>query len=480
LPHPGKSTFKRWYKNHSDLHTIKTKPIAQARLDSHTEEDVEAWFKEYREWVKKLKILEGKYILNMDETGVRIGCPYGEDVVVPKAITEHYSLSPENRKSLTIIETIKADGSKPLPPFIIAPGAQIMENWLAEELEGDERIGVSSTGYTDNNLALQYLDHMIKYSGAGPDAHWRISLLDGHESHQTDDFQIKAQENKILPCYFPSHLTHVLQPLDVGIFQPWKHFHSKAVQRALRSLDYEYNITSFFRDLPGIRRDAFKHFAITNAFENSGMYPINCTIAIEKMRKYKKRIANEEPDLPQLERPIKLQALVRDIEEFSTRDPTQFSSPSRHKHYKMLKTAKVHLNKGVLAAWQVDSLYAKEKERDRRGKRSRRSLQKGGPSTSVQDLREKQAIKDNKENIKLLRRAQTALRVAVNKAKADIKAQGIQVQKDEKARLARVQEWHLRGLFLPPEDLVEIRAPDKNPTPEDILYQTEEGHEALL
>jgi hypothetical protein len=67
---------------------------------------------------------------------------------------KQYTSSLENCKPLTIIETIKADGSKPLPLFIILPSSQIMENWLAPELEGNERIGTSSTGYTDNKLAL--------------------------------------------------------------------------------------------------------------------------------------------------------------------------------------------------------------------------------------------------------------------------------------------------------------------------------------
>ena len=76
----------------------------------------------------------------MDESGVRAGCPGGEHVIVPSDVKEHYTSSPENRKSLSIIETINADGREPLPPFIITPGKKIMENWLADELVGTERL----------------------------------------------------------------------------------------------------------------------------------------------------------------------------------------------------------------------------------------------------------------------------------------------------------------------------------------------------
>ena len=72
----------------------------------------------------------------MDESGARVGCPGGEHVIVPTEVKELYTSSPENRKSVTIIETIVADGREPLPPFIITPGKKIMDNWVAEELVG--------------------------------------------------------------------------------------------------------------------------------------------------------------------------------------------------------------------------------------------------------------------------------------------------------------------------------------------------------
>jgi hypothetical protein len=65
---------------------------------------------------------KSKNIINMDESGVRVGCPGGECVVVPTEVKELYTSSPENRKSVTIIEAIRADGSYLPPPFLIVPG----------------------------------------------------------------------------------------------------------------------------------------------------------------------------------------------------------------------------------------------------------------------------------------------------------------------------------------------------------------------
>jgi hypothetical protein len=67
-------------------------------------------------------------VLNMDELGARVRCPGGASIVVPTEVKELYTSSPENRKSVTIIETIITDRREPLPPFIITPGKKIMVN----------------------------------------------------------------------------------------------------------------------------------------------------------------------------------------------------------------------------------------------------------------------------------------------------------------------------------------------------------------
>ena len=67
-------------------------------------------------------------MLNIDESGAWVGCPGGEHVIVPTEVKELYTASPENRKSMTIIETILADRRDPLPPFVITPGKKIIDN----------------------------------------------------------------------------------------------------------------------------------------------------------------------------------------------------------------------------------------------------------------------------------------------------------------------------------------------------------------
>jgi hypothetical protein len=65
-------------------------------------------------------------------------------------------------------------------------------------------------GYTNNQIALEYLDYLILHTKASSIKGWKILLLDGYKSHCIDEFKLKAIENYILPFYFPLHLTHIL------------------------------------------------------------------------------------------------------------------------------------------------------------------------------------------------------------------------------------------------------------------------------
>ncbi|RPA89127.1 hypothetical protein L873DRAFT_1723181, partial [Choiromyces venosus 120613-1] len=244
------------------------------------------FFQNYQNALAKYGNNRAKYIYNMDESGIRIGRPTGETLIVPSEVKDLYTASPENCKSLTIIEAICADGSDPPPPVIISSGEKIMESWVHENLTGAEVITVSPTGYTNETIALAWLNHFINHVGAGPDQHWLILLLDGHITRRQDDFIIKCHENHIVPFEFPSYLRHILQSLDVGVFCSWKHYHNKAINHALHSLEIEYTISFFFRDLGSIREQTFQPHTIKNLFKDSGMFPVSYKAALKKMGYY--------------------------------------------------------------------------------------------------------------------------------------------------------------------------------------------------
>jgi len=89
----------------------------------------------------------------MDKKGARVYMPIGEEVVVPIRIKEIYTGIPENRISLTIIESISID-SKAILPVVIVPGVIIIVSWFHENITGYKVIIVSPTRYINEGICI--------------------------------------------------------------------------------------------------------------------------------------------------------------------------------------------------------------------------------------------------------------------------------------------------------------------------------------
>ena len=212
---PSQSWLTKFIRNElQDYHFITTKPIALQRTKAQDETTITDWFDEYFEFILQHNI-KPESIWNMDETGFRIGIPGGERVIVPRTVKELYTPSPENRTSITILETVSAVG-KSIPPVLVIPAKIHMDSWYHTNLIGTELFLLSDSGFSNSKLALRWLQHFAQHTAPHEDT--KVLLLDSHISHTSYDFVIAAREYNIIVYAFPSHLTHVLQPLDVGVF----------------------------------------------------------------------------------------------------------------------------------------------------------------------------------------------------------------------------------------------------------------------
>ncbi len=97
-----------------------------------------------------------------------------------------YSLSPENRRSVAIIEIINATGQRPLPPVITIQGKQLQAKWYKKELPKGTLIINSEKGFTNDEIAVTFLQHYIKNTDdCGANKPWKLLLCDNHKSHET-------------------------------------------------------------------------------------------------------------------------------------------------------------------------------------------------------------------------------------------------------------------------------------------------------
>ena len=477
-PPPSKSWFSSWFnKQETDqrLCTIHTKPMERARLETHSEDDNKDWFARVRADMKARRIKNKRRIINMDESSARVGCPNSEEVVVPWEVEELYTASPENRKSVTIIETIRADGTH-FPAYIIPPGIECMENWIQPDLNDDDMIFPTPTGYTSNIVIMDYLKFLVKHADAGPDKPWTALFCDGHSTHEYEEFAIEAAKHNIIIYIFPSHETHAMQPLDANCFRTWKKEQNKVILAGLRAFDYDYSVTSFFRDLSTVRKNTFKPHTIIRAFEIAGIWPMSCKQTLrtrreltgKRQRSQKKQsrqqaLWDSEPDLPKLLPKSYYEAgtAITEMLERGVIGPA--SSPYRERFTESLSITKGFLTQAILLQDDFKNLQSKVQNELWKKTTSRKQISKGGP-VNIGEARQRQAQKIAKEQSERIRLVRVRIQKAINQVKKVHKSKGVEARRQmkENKRLYNnaIKERRYASRFL----LDPIRQPDVEPT----------------
>ena len=161
-----------------------------------------------------------------------------------------------------------------------------MVSWFSENLLAKTRIVISKSNFINDEITFAWLKHYIEYSNANPETDWKLLLMNNHDSHLTSEFLILTNNNHIRSFPFIFHLTHCMQFLDVGIFQSYKRWHQKTLQKTISEFFVKYSISRFLKDFIKIRNNIFKNFIIRHVFENSGMWSINVSKCIEKLKIY--------------------------------------------------------------------------------------------------------------------------------------------------------------------------------------------------
>jgi hypothetical protein len=101
----------------------------------------------------------------------------------------------------------------------------------------------------------------------------------------------------------PSHSTHLLQPLDISEFQPFKHRHQQALHEAVQYGALELTKLDFLTAFQRIHERTFKRKTILLAWEKAGLFQFNPTLVKDKMAVFESEaalVALKRPRIPPL------------------------------------------------------------------------------------------------------------------------------------------------------------------------------------
>lgn len=145
-------------------------------------------------------------------------------------------------------------------------------------------VSLSDSGYTNNQLSLDWLHHFDQHIRKTTVGAKRLLLLDGYGSHHTLEFINYCDKNRIILFAFPPHTTHILQPLDIVVFQQYKHYYIKAIDITIRDGCIQITKVEFLAAISDIRRKTFKKSIIYSAFAKTGLIPFNPEAVLQKIK----------------------------------------------------------------------------------------------------------------------------------------------------------------------------------------------------
>ena len=244
---------------------------------------MQKYFRNYYETVRQYDITS-EDTWNMDETGFPVGCGRTHLLVTLLPNKKILMTDPDNGDFSTSVESNNGNGGH-IPSLLILKGVNILHKWALENHSDDDIIlPTSETGYSNDVLAYEWIKHFDKYSKKSQKGVHRMLIVDRYGYHFTYLLWHYAKEAGIILFKLPPHSTHITQPLDAGIFQLMKHYHSEVVGNAIRLGDVDFNRLDFLAASNQFHSLAFKPFNIKSNLENTSLIPYNPEIVLEKIR----------------------------------------------------------------------------------------------------------------------------------------------------------------------------------------------------
>ena len=186
---------------------------------------MDAWFATVETLLREINIFDApdlpSRLWNADETGFCTSVA-SQKVLSKKGSKDVHEVSGgSGREFHTILAAGAADGEQ-LPPFILYKGVNLYARWTSDGPEG-AIYGVSKSGWMEAKNFSTWFEKLFVPSVAplletGP----AVLFVDGHHSHLTLDLIQLARSKGVHLVCLPPHTTHLLQPLDAGVYGPVK------------------------------------------------------------------------------------------------------------------------------------------------------------------------------------------------------------------------------------------------------------------
>jgi hypothetical protein len=269
-----------------------------------------------------------------------------------------------------------------IPPAVILKGKEHQAAWYQESnLPSDWKLTNSANGWTTDKIGLAWLKHVFDpFSKLHSTSAKRLLILDGHSSHETAEFDNFCRENAIICLCMPPHTSHLLQPLDVGVFGPLKRVYGKLVEGIMAAGNNHIDKEDFLHLYPSAREAVFIEKTICNGFAGAGLKPLDKDRVLEKITF---QLRTPTPPLVEAEgsicsafqtpqNPRQLDYKLRSMQR-SLQKRKLSSSPITHIQH-LEKAAQMAMNMNLLLQEEIKALRAENERKIKKKAKKRASL----------------------------------------------------------------------------------------------------------
>jgi hypothetical protein len=277
-PKPFKSGYindkwiERFKSRHPEIQAVFTRQLEASRRNGASYEPVKRWFDAVASLYEQHQYKPSN-IWNFDESGFGVGEEQAMKVLTFLDSKQQERVITGKQEWVTDIECISAEGES-LPPLLIFKGDYLNTRWLDERSPEGWHFATTKNGWTSNDLGFAWLstvfEPLTREKAAG---RRRLLIADGHGSHIQAKFIAHCMENDIDLMIMPPHCSHILQPLDVGVFAAFKRYHTVETHAISRLSSQRIPRLEWVELLSKARVRAMSKENILSGWRATGLWP---------------------------------------------------------------------------------------------------------------------------------------------------------------------------------------------------------------